>query len=437
MDAELEGGTKIESKGGETGKQDVSGQVKLTNTVVDITTTGIPQVSGQIDLEAENVSVRGPVAGGSASVNLRARLKNTTVVIHHDAVIDGNTLVLQGASEISDSSIEIALPPEAKLDQGRDPGATVTLKGAKLRITERGGGAPSQPGPATGTAAAPAAGASASPGPAKEAGRNAPAPPTSAGAPGQPPKTPGLSTLLRDVQSNDALRRLYTALLGKDGALVTEEAVRRLVALGGKLSRHPEVVDAIIKGLTPAPVTDPIAQVVVPIEERLRLADEQIAKEREKQIADARQKSSPKKGGPSAGPTTPGEERKTDTTAGPKDPSAAAGPAVDPQDVRELQMATLMEALEFPAIAGGAAPPAATVYPMVWRVRVGKSELVYQIPVQAKFLRALPAGRGQVWRALYQFVPPAGVLLSEQGDMPIRFTDTGALTIELFALSGK
>ncbi|MDB5732288.1 MAG: hypothetical protein JWQ03_2183 [Variovorax sp.] len=66
-------------------------------------------------------------------------------------------------------------------------------------------------------------------------------------------------------------------------------------------------------------------------------------------------------------------------------------------------------------------------YVLVWRVKMGTSELVYNIATHM----TLKPGRlapqaGEIWRANYSFHPPTGVIFSSQGDMPIRFTDVSS-----------
>src|SRR5690606_9624483 len=93
------------------------------------------------DIEADNVKISGAIAGGSGSpvtVNLRLKLKNTTIILRNAGRIEGDRLVLEGASEISDSTVEIDLPP-GTVATPRNAGESVTIKGAKIKVTEAGG----------------------------------------------------------------------------------------------------------------------------------------------------------------------------------------------------------------------------------------------------------------------------------------------------------
>jgi hypothetical protein len=449
MDASLEGKTDI-NVSGPRGKQDVLGDPTLKDTQIDIETRGFPSVSGTVNLQADKLTVRGRVGDGDAQINFTAKYRNTTITIRHNGQIKGGKLTMQGGSEISDADVEIDLPPSADLSKPRDPATPVVITGGKIKITEVGSGgggavgSAGTPGVGAGTASA---GTKAEDKPAAGSGSGQTGEPESqGGAPGQAggagraaAATPDIAELVREVQASNGLRTLYSGLLGKDdGVPVTAEMLRRLVALKTSFDRHPGVVQEIIAGLKPAEVTDPIKQIIEPIEERMRQAEQRLAAAREKAIADATAKA---KGGGKPGTNPPVQEQKPAAqqeksggggkTPGDKDVTKGAGGAsgIDLASVRELRLNDLIPVLERPRQASpDKTPPKAMDYVLVWRVALDKSEVVYNINAHMTLVEVLPPLAGQIWRASYRFTPPTGVILNSQGDMPIRFTDTGVIT---------
>jgi hypothetical protein len=131
---------------------------------------------------------------------------------------------------------------------------------------------------------------------------------------------------------------------------VSEEMLRRLVALKTSFERHPGVVTEIIQGLKPGAVTDAIAQLIEPIEQRMRQADEKLAKAREKSITDALAKGQrpPTTGAsPQKDPHEPAKPQGDKPTG--KGPSSSnTGTGIDPAAVRELRMNDLLGVLEAP-----------------------------------------------------------------------------------------
>jgi hypothetical protein len=133
-EAELVGETKITKRGQQFGQRlDIQGSGTLKDTIVDIDVTGLPDLSGKAQIHAENVTIRqaGLMTNGAPiEVNIRAKLKNTTIVIKHRARLkDGKAVIGGEAVDISGSNIEIDLPEGAMLpeSQGR-PMTNVNLK---------------------------------------------------------------------------------------------------------------------------------------------------------------------------------------------------------------------------------------------------------------------------------------------------------------------
>lgn len=462
MDASLEGSTDVKTKGAP-GSQDVKGDVKLKDTQIDIETRGFPSVKGNVELDAEKVTIRGRAGDGDASINFTGKFRNTTITITRTGSVKGGKLTMDGGSDISDADIEIALPPGADLTKPRDPSTPLVIKGGKIKVTEVGGGggggagASGTPAPGTpppGTPAPPASTDKDAPGPGSGTGSGSKPPTQAPTAPGgtQPAgtsKPQDLGELVREVQSSPGLRTLYVGLLGKDdGVPVTPEMLARLIALKAPLERHPAIVQEILKGLKPAQIKDPIKDIIEPIEQRMQNADQKLAKARDKAIADAKAKAP----APGAKPGTvppgstqkPGTEKPADTGqkpgAGDKaqkpdpqpGPTGGAGGDIDLGSVRELSMLELAQSGQLERPSQGSkdkTPPPAMDYVFVWRLKIDQSELVYNIGVPLKFRNNLKAQGSEYWRAEYTCQPPTGVIVSTQGDMPIRFVDTGTTII--------
>ncbi|WP_206056559.1 DUF4157 domain-containing protein [Nocardioides sp. GY 10113] len=134
-EADLKGDTDIKSKGNKGGA--AAGELK--DTKIDVTTTGVPNVSGTAEIQTENVTITGSVTGDGTPVTVafKTKLKNTTITIKHGGVIKGGKVVLGGETTISDSQIEIDLPPGATVAASDKP---VTLSGQKLKVTKVGTG---------------------------------------------------------------------------------------------------------------------------------------------------------------------------------------------------------------------------------------------------------------------------------------------------------
>jgi hypothetical protein len=168
-EVELVGDTKITRRNQDPlAKMDVRGDASLRDTVIDIDMAGIPSLKGRADIQAENVTIRqaGVLSNGDPiTVNIHAKLKNTTVTITHQARFqDGKAVIGGEAIDMSDTNIEIDLPPDVTLpERQRKPGEPVSLKGVNMKITEvpatPAAGTPGGPGGAAkqpGTAPTPA-----------------------------------------------------------------------------------------------------------------------------------------------------------------------------------------------------------------------------------------------------------------------------------------
>ncbi|MDB5732287.1 MAG: hypothetical protein JWQ03_2182, partial [Variovorax sp.] len=366
MDASLEGDTNLKTQG-LPGQQDVRGDVKLKDTQIDIETKGFPSVKGNVNLEADKLTVRGRAGDGSAKINFTAKYKNTTITITRDGHVQGGKLTMEGGSEISDADIEIDLPPGVNLTKPRDPNTSVVIQGGKIKITEVGGGGggagqggtPSTPAttpttpPPTDSGGGSGSGSTQTPSQAPGGQGSGTAQPGAAGKTGA--QQPDINDLVRQVQQSNGLRTLYAGLLGKDdGVPVTAEMLGRLVDLKASFDRHPAIVQEILAGLKPAQITDPIKQIIEPIEQRMRQADQKLAKARDQAIADAKAKppgegrlgSTPEPGKGDKGDK--GEKADKADKADKAGKAAAGEPDIDLSSVREVRMNDLLPQLERP-----------------------------------------------------------------------------------------
>ncbi len=141
-EVELVGDTKITRRNQDPlAKMDVRGDASLKDTVIDIDMAGIPSLKGRADIQAENVTIRqaGVLSNGDPiTVNIHAKLKNTTVTITQRARFQDGKAVIGGETiDMSDTNIEIDLPPDVTLPQRqRKPGEPISLKGVNMKITE-------------------------------------------------------------------------------------------------------------------------------------------------------------------------------------------------------------------------------------------------------------------------------------------------------------
>ena len=135
-EADLSGSTDVTAKGAPKGGAGT--EAKLSDTKIDVETSGVPDVSGATEINADKVTVTGSVRGDGTpvTVNFKARLQNSTITIKHAGVLRGGKVVLSGDVTVKDSQIEIDLPPGAQA--ASSGGAPVVISGAKLKVTTTG-----------------------------------------------------------------------------------------------------------------------------------------------------------------------------------------------------------------------------------------------------------------------------------------------------------
>jgi hypothetical protein len=138
-DVDLSGNTDVKANKG-TPQQTSGSSTKLTDTKIDIETSGVPDISGASEIEAKNVTITGATHGDGTpvTVNFKTKLQNSTITITHSGVLRGGKVALTGDVAIKDSQIEIDLPPEAT-SKSPTPGNPIVIQGRKLKITKSGG----------------------------------------------------------------------------------------------------------------------------------------------------------------------------------------------------------------------------------------------------------------------------------------------------------
>jgi Domain of unknown function (DUF4157) len=234
-EVELTGSTKVtRPKGPATG--DVSGDVRLQDTVIDLDVSGVPQLTGSAEITAKNVTIKGSLKdeGLPVTLNLKIKLTDTTIIIKHAGKISGGKVMVGG--EITGSTIEIDLPDDVV---AADPGAAgkpVTISNQRLVITQLGAG-----GTATGAGA-----------------KSDPAKPPAAPTPPDPGATqlPGISEAGRKeiAAAGQPTVELFQDLLkqgkqGKRGSLANDQSVRRILEVLHKEERVTEAELRQLKGM--------------------------------------------------------------------------------------------------------------------------------------------------------------------------------------------
>lgn len=425
-ETELKGDTKVDIKGAEgKPKPDVSGDTKLTDTKIDIEVEGVPNISGTAEFEAKNVTITGKSwnDGDPVSINIKAKMQNTTLIIKHEGTIKGNGVVLDVATEISDSVIEIDLPPGA-VSQPPTSDKPVTIKGAKMKVTSvsKGGGGKEGEGKGGGGE-----------------GKGKGADELGKGQGTGVPSTKSRKELLKEIKGDKKLLAVFERLLGEKGATATDEALRRFVALKPYLDRHKEALEKSLVTKDAVEVTDPIKQVIEPLEQILMAEEEKLQKELDKAMSGKPSTQDDPKAADKAGDKPgdkPGDKSKDagkgGEAGGDKD-TAGKGTDYskrmkDLQAVRSVEYAKIYGQLTFPNIdlgKGSATPLKKVVINGVWTIVTGNSALVYDFPITLKLKSKKETAEGQVWTGAYEYSPPSHVIRSTEGDRPIQFTDKG------------
>ncbi len=398
-DVDLGGDTKLDIKG-EKPKDTPTTDAKLEDTQVDIELEKAPDMTGSLEIEAKKVTIKGKVGPDDSSilVNMKLKLENTTIIYKNAGRFKGGKVVIDGALDIKDSTIEIDLPKDAVLDPADSSGVR-EIKGAKIKITK----VPTGTGPQKGE------------GPVdKQKGGEA------GGTGSQDVPKPEEGKLLGEITKDEKLKKIYDVVFGPKGIKADKATLERFLALKAKLDAHPELVEVIIKSIKPGEITDPIKQLIEPME--------QIIADKEKKVE---QKTDTKPGdtpAPATSPEAKPEQKKDDqkgtTAAGPTDAEKAAATQLEFWKMFDAKALTISN-----IDLGDEAPDSPTPTAAFWVKLSGKTkkgDRHYNFSVHGTLEKVLPnTDKGKwLWLGRYKFSPPASLIKSTVGDEPINFTDT-------------
>jgi hypothetical protein len=227
--------------------------------------------------------------------------------------------------------------------------------------------------------------------------------------------------LVEEIKKDEKLKKIYDVVFGSKGFKVDKETLKRFLALKAKLDAHPELVDVTIKNTLKDNITDPIKQLIEPIEQVLAEAE--------------KQKTEPKKDTPTVAdqPTTTTQidpkkdekaERQKDVVAtGPTDAEKATATAVefwkhfDAKDISARKTKHDGKATE--------KLPATISVPLTWEKQTAQGKRVYKISMHGTLEKKLDKFDTSVFDSvgIYNFSSPSKIVKSEKGDEPIYFTD--------------
>ncbi len=394
-DADLAGDTNVEVKGDKP-KGGATTDANLKDTKIDVELAKAPDTSGSIEIEAKKVSIRGKIGADNTPVlvDMKLKLENTTIIYKNTGRFKGGKVVLDGSLNIQDSTIEIDLPKDAVIETS-DAMATREIKGAKIKITKVGSG----PGAGKGEGQAEVAAGEKS----KDVEK-------------KEPLSAEEVKLIEAIRKDEKLKKIYDAIFGAKGLKVDKATLDRFLALKAKLEAHPELVDVIIKNSTKGDVTDPIKQVIEPME---------------RIIADAEKQSEPKKdAAPPADATSPSDPKKDEKQKEPEKAAAAeTATASGPTDAEKakatpLAFWSLFDKGEAKPTRVGVDDSSTPTPTAAVPIRLAAMNRTYKLALRGTLeSQVTPPDSKLLWEGWYLFKPPAGLVKSEQGDMAIYFTD--------------
>ncbi len=408
-ESHLGSGTKVKVKGDKSKGDGITSDVDLDHTSVDIEVTKAPDVKGVMDLETKSVTFNGKVDakdGAPVTVNLKMKIENTTITFTSTGRFKGRDIVVDGGLDITDSTIEIDLPPDAVLDPP-EPGKTKTIKGAKVKVTKVGSGGGTGD-PSKDQAQAGGAG---------KADKDKPP------AKDKAPLSEQQKKLIGDIQAEPNVKKIYDKIVAAKGVRMSEEALRRLLAIKDVLKQKPQLADRLIALLEKAEINDPIKDLIEPLEAELKKAAEEDAK---------KAKQAPPPPPPTTTTTTKQQQPPpptTPTTPPPTvDPCANADKLVlwdlifnPPKDVKvDREGRNKVDRADDK-------PTEKVTAPLIFIRSTPRGPRRYNVPIPGDNPQTPDASDGDLskftWSARYDFHAPRGPFKSENGDQPICFTD--------------
>jgi hypothetical protein len=391
-EADLSGETKMEMKGEKPAEKPTS-DVKATDTKIDVELSKAPDMSGLIELETKKVTISGKLPtteGAKVTVNLTVKLENTTIVFKNAGTIKGGSVALSGTFDYKDSVIEIDLPPGTET-QSASGEIKREVKGAKVKITKIGTGGPGTQGE-TGKGAGVGKGEKTEQKPAED------------------PDAAERTKLVGEVQGDAKLKQIYDKIFTKKGK-PDLEVLRRLAALKVRLAEHPEVLQKMLDMLQKGPMTDPIKDIIEPLEQALATAE----KKEEAKPEEGTQ------GTPSGGeqkPTTPPEQK---PPAAQPTPANVTGVALWSEKNLAFKNWTAEADEDIPEYSSTAK------LPVTLTLQTKKGPRVYHFWIHGTFVNKVTTFDTNkfTWMGQYNFTPPQQTIKSTVGDEPIYFTDSG------------
>jgi hypothetical protein len=237
----------------------------LRDTKIELEVDGAPGQSGSLEIKADGFKISGRAAkeGDPVTVDLKFNVSNTTITIRQDGIYKGDQIQISGTVDIIDSDITIDLPPGTKLVPPKQ-GEKRVIKGVKMVIKKVGTGQGQGGSGGSGSGSGTEGGGQGVPG---MESKDKP-------AANMPMLTDGARKLLTETYKDANTKRVAEVLLSvKATKPVNEEMIRRLNALKDKLAKHPEVLEGFLTQIKKKPGSDPLNDVIIPLEEALKNAD--------------------------------------------------------------------------------------------------------------------------------------------------------------------
>lgn len=403
-EADLSGATKIDIKGDKPESQPTS-DVKATDTQIDVELGKAPNMEGLAEIETRKVTMKGKaptVDGAKVTVNLSVKMENTTITFKNAGILKGGHIVLSGAFDIKDSEIEIDLPPGTEAEAPADE-VKREIKGVKVKVTKLG----------TGTGAGEAGGKGGKP---TQGGKQ------EGEKPPEDPEAAERTKLVGEIQADPQLKQLYDRIFTKKG-VPKVEVLRRLAALKARLKAHPELLEKLLGKLTKAEVTDPIKELIEPMELELDAAE----KKTEAKPAEEIKPGTPTTTAPPTTPPTKKEDKPPETgtpKAEPTEKEKASAAGIEFWAV--VKDASFKRWRKDPAEKTSPAPTTLGKMPVNLTLGKGKDERTYNFWAHGTLIKQHAAPKpGFQWSGDYDFAAPSGIFKSTKDDKPIYFTDAG------------
>jgi hypothetical protein len=411
-ESDLGSGTDVKIVGDKGSGKDTAATVKLDQTEVDLEVKKAPDIKGVMDIETDKVTIKGKVDatdGDPVLVNMKIKIGNSTIVYRSAGKFKGGNIVIDGGLDITDSTIEVDLPPDAVLEPP-EPGKTTVLKGVKVKVTKVGSGGGAGAG-----------------GPQKGLGGTAEKPGDKPGEKQEAKPTEQEQKLVGEIKADPNVKKVYDAVIGPKGIKMNEAALRRFLAIKDALKQKPALADRIIALLAKAEIKDPIKDLIEPMEAELKKAAEEDAKKTEPQPlpqdAQPADKDKDKDKPSSNQPTVPKPAVDPCVDAAKLElwPILQPNPQVPPDTAVKIGTKTFDEKVT--------KPTDTAVSPLYIGRKTSVGLRRYTVWLHGKDMKKANAkditpGRF-VWAADYEFTAPTGPVKSDAGDQPICFSDGG------------